>query len=502
MKIKLKASDFRVLEVPRAGFPAAGGRHFVYRVTKSKWTTLEAAERLAEAAGVDKRCVAFAGLKDRQGITTQFFSVEGGKRIHLTEPGLRVEHVGGSDEPVDSDCITGNAFDITVRELNAEDVRCYRRSKDVVRVQGVPNYFDDQRFGSLRHGQGFVVKEMIEGNLESALKRMLLYPSAYDPPRDAAFKGRLRRAWGDFATCVKLCHGGKHLSVFEHLARNPGDFAGAFRFVSQRLRLIHLYSFQSYLWNLCVSEYLRAEVPVERHLWLRTDMGPVLAFTKLDPPLDAQLLSRTFPLLAPDVRIEDPKIAECVERVLTNQNLTLAKLRVPGVEGFAFKAEERPILVVPRHWRAIRSEPDEEHPGLEKLRLRFELQRGSYATMIVKRLFAGSPEPLTPLAVLSHTGQPRYRKPLGMGIRESGDLPASMRPPGDAHPPAFRPRGKPWRGTPGDRPPGPRTFGGGREDRPRSGGSRGFEGRRAPRRGPGGDRPRAPRRGGPRRPRP
>jgi tRNA pseudouridine13 synthase len=394
---------------------------------------------------------------------------------------------------VDADCITGNAFDIMVRDLNPEDIRCYRRSKDVVRVQGVPNYFDDQRFGALRHGQGFVVKEMIAGELESALKRILLYPSPFDPPREAAFKGRLRRAWGDFEECVKLCRGGKHISVFEHLAKRPTDFAGAFRFVSQRIRLIHLYSYQSYLWNLCVSEYLRVKLPLEHQIFLPTDMGALVAYARLDPPLDTELLTRTFPLLAPDTKVDDRAMARAVDAVLEREGLTLARLAVPGVEGFAFKTEERPLVVTPRHWRAIRSEPDDVNPGAEKLRLRFELPRGSYATLVVKRLFASTlDKPAAPVE-LSKSGQPRYRKPLGMGIRESGDLPDSMRPKDERgrQERSERPRGR----------FGPKSDSGltrpGRFDRggarPRRGGTGGFRGgsSRFPRRG-------GPRRGGPR----
>ena len=91
--------------------------------------------------------------------------------------------------------------------------------------------------------------------------------------------------------------------------------------------------------------------------------------------------------------IDDPEIRRAVDEVLAREGITLDRLVVKGVEGFAFKPEERPLLVVPRHWRAIRSEPDELNDGAEKLRIRFELPRGSYATMVVKRLFVSTDPP-------------------------------------------------------------------------------------------------------------
>jgi tRNA pseudouridine13 synthase len=552
VKIKQRAADFRVREVLKTGFPETPGEHSIYRVTKSKYTTLEIVDRLAHEAGVDKRNIGFAGLKDRQGITTQYMSVEGGQRVQIQEPGLRIECIGNSNIPLASASVTGNSFDITVRELNEEDVRCYRRAREVVRTQGIPNYFDDQRFGALRHGQGFIVKEMIDGELESALKRILLYPSPFDPPRDAAFKGRLRRAWGDFQECVKLCRGGKHLSVFQHLAKEPGDFAGAFRFVSQRIRLIHLYSYQSYLWNLCVSEYLRRKLAPDNRLALPTDMGTILAFAKLEAPDESLLSSKTFPLLAPETEFHDPEVRSAVETVLEREKLTLSQLCVPGVEGFAFKPEERPLLVVPRHWRSVGPDHDDVNRGAEMLRLRFELPRGSYATMVVKRLFASPPTESMPAETTGPSGRAGtarpgarpFRKKLGLGIRESGDLPASMLPkePFDEFAPR-KPRGNariesnrsadyerpraPKRGGPGDRTFGRRPgMGPGRPadrgpdrpagrgpDRPPGRGPGRPHGRGpggpfrggpggSPRGGPGGPsrggRPRFPRRGGPR----
>lgn len=433
MKLKQRTGDFRVLEVLNDNIPQGGGEHRVYRVTKSKLTTIEAAEILAKEAGVEKRCVQFAGLKDRQGVTVQYISVEGGKRLQITQPGLKVEHVFDSKEPIESGWVKGNAFDITVRDLNREDVRCFREAREAVTDIGVPNYFDDQRFGSLRHGQGFVVKEMINGEIESALKRCLLFPSPFDPPHDAAFKGRLRRAWGEWEQCVRLCRGGKHISVFEHLVTHPTDFGGAFRYISTRIRLIHLYTYQSYLWNESVSEYLQKRITKGNQLRLLTDAGSVTAYREVDPTERARLLLKTFPLLAPDVKITDPDIRAAVSRVLERENLTLAKLKVPGVEGFAFKAEERPLVVVPKHMRAMKPEDDELAHGFSKIRLRFELPRGSYATMVVKRLFVTSEleqtrEPLRvggPAPNVEFTKKPRSTRVSQ--IREFGDIPASIR---------------------------------------------------------------------------
>ena len=74
MKLKSKPGDFVVREILRDGYLRPRGRFRVYRVTKRKSTSLEAAAFLARHAGVDAGEIGLAGLKDRQGITTQFMS--------------------------------------------------------------------------------------------------------------------------------------------------------------------------------------------------------------------------------------------------------------------------------------------------------------------------------------------------------------------------------------------------------------------------------------------
>ena len=47
------------------------------------------------------------------------------------------------------DLIDGNQFSITVRKLNDKDLASAADEIENVNVFGYPNYFDDQRFGSL-----------------------------------------------------------------------------------------------------------------------------------------------------------------------------------------------------------------------------------------------------------------------------------------------------------------------------------------------------------------
>ena len=81
MKLKQRVGDFRVRELLDRGYLSEKGDHRVYRVTKRKLTSVEAARAIAQEAGVEPNEVHIAGLKDRQGITTQYMSVARGKPV-------------------------------------------------------------------------------------------------------------------------------------------------------------------------------------------------------------------------------------------------------------------------------------------------------------------------------------------------------------------------------------------------------------------------------------
>lgn len=151
---KTAVEDFVVDE--RLPFELSGeGEHAWLHIQKRNTNTDWVAGLLAKAAGVRKRCVGYAGLKDRHGLTSQWFSV------HL--PGVEDPdwHVIESDEirilearrhsrKLRRGALKENRFHIVLRNLTSDnqvldkllDDRCQR-----IAEQGVPNYFGEQRFG-------------------------------------------------------------------------------------------------------------------------------------------------------------------------------------------------------------------------------------------------------------------------------------------------------------------------------------------------------------------
>ena len=92
-------------------------------------------------------------------------------------------------------------FELTVRALRRDDLRRLRMNLPLMREHGVVDYFDDQRFGNLTHGQGWLFKDLAAGRIEAALKTLLAAASPRDDERHRRFKQGLERHWGDWREC-------------------------------------------------------------------------------------------------------------------------------------------------------------------------------------------------------------------------------------------------------------------------------------------------------------
>lgn len=389
MKLKQRIGDFRVRELLAKGFIQERGDHAVYRVTKRKLTTQEAAAILAEEARVEPAEVAIAGLKDRQGITIQHMSVAGGRPVKVRSKELLIEQVGRSLEEVSSAVSLGNAFEILARDLDRGEVQAMRKNVPLVREHGVINYFDEQRFGNLKHGQGWIARDLMKGKAEAALRTFLTARSSHDNDRRRRFKEQVNALWGDWRGCRdEAGRYGQHHSVFEHLSKNPEGFAGAFQRVATRLRLIHLYAYQSHVWNRAVCELLRTVVPAERRLTLESLEGSLITFDGAAP---AAIVEREVFRLPGDglEDVEDQASLSLLEDELARQRMVPDEFRIQGIAGFQLKGEDRPLRVIPRHLRVRPAEEDPINPRARMIKVRFELPRGCYATLVVKRLLAG-----------------------------------------------------------------------------------------------------------------
>jgi len=386
MRLKRIQNDFRVFEVLDESF-MGNGSHTVYRVTKRGLTTPEALAKLAKEAGVEKKEVACAGLKDKDGITGQFMSVEGGRAVNFQDEQLTIRPIGKAPRALTSADSEGNSFEIVVRDLSGDDMRRIRHNLAQVKLAGVPAYFDDQRFGCLRHGQGFIVRLLLKGDAEAAARALVAAPSPYGSEPVEKYKKGILARWGKWEELASYCRGRRGQSMFQHLHENPGDFEGAMRVgVATTERTMHLFAYQSYLWNRAAALWVKELASGENLCWLPCDAGPLPVFRKLDDVQRRELQQASLPLLGPGVELNE-HAARLYKSVFRAEAAKMEDFLALDVPGFRPHAEDRKFLQTTQFLRAAPAERDEIYTRCQKMRLRFTLPRGQYATLVAKRLF-------------------------------------------------------------------------------------------------------------------
>ncbi len=385
MRIKQRPEDFSVKESYRFD-EVASGRYRVYLMDKQKLSTFDAVDRLRDAFGLKPGAISYCGLKDKQGRTEQLIAVDNAD-VDIQEPDLRLKYLGRTDEPLTAANTTSNRFSVTVRALEDQDLARATLTAAEVNRLGVVNYFDSQRFGSLKHGQGFIAKDLIRGDFEAALHNYLAKPSPLDRTDDAKVKGFWRDNWGKWNRRPPFAST-KYDRVLRSLREKPGDFVRAFLQIDSAYRALLLFTYQSYLWNEGVRRLLQLALPREHLFPLPYQAGTLLFHQDADADTLRYLRELTFPLLAADSKITDPKVKEAVDWVLGREKLTLQDLRIEEASRLLFfKHEERPLLIYPQKLVLGRPGEDELNPDRVKLNGAFTLPPGSYATLVVKRLF-------------------------------------------------------------------------------------------------------------------
>jgi tRNA pseudouridine13 synthase len=389
MKLKQQPEDFRVEEL--TDVRVGQGNFAFYRLEKKGWTTPDALQAVRRRWKITHQRLSYGGLKDRHAHTIQFFTILRGPQRRLTHHDVHVEYIGQVSRPYTSRDIRANRFEIAVRDLRPDDIRLAEDMLREVAAQGVPNYFDDQRFGSAADPEKFVARAIIQGDYERALR--LALAEAYEHDRAAARKEKaiLRNCWGDWARCKEQLPRGHARSLADYLAHHPDDYKGAVLRLRPELRGLYLSAYQSFLWNRMLARWLHDHCPAEQLVSVRLRLGSVPMHRHLDADSFQALQPLSLPL--PNARhpfeADDPR-AELMDAILHEDGLQREQLKLKGFRDLFFSKGERAALCMPAELRWRRG-TDEKNPGRQKLTLDFELPRGAYATLVVKRMATWPP---------------------------------------------------------------------------------------------------------------
>lgn len=248
MKIKEKPEDFIVKE--KLKLPLGEGNYTYFLLKKKQWNTIDAVQEIAHRLDIPEKKIQYAGIKDKQAVTEQHISIEGGSRgiEGLKIRDIELRYIGNGPERVHTGQLEGNEFEIVAREVE----------KGATPNKHMPNYFDEQRFG-IKNKNAEVGKALVKKDFKLACELLGLKAEGNH------YIGELQK--------------------------------------QGRLLNLYLHSYQSRLFNNMLSEYIK-----KNHRYAEISCGyEMLAF-----PTEETIEQVKFPLVSFDTEMEEEteKIAE------------------------------------------------------------------------------------------------------------------------------------------------------------------------------------------------
>lgn len=159
--IKELDEDFQVEEIPLY-LPSGEGQHIYLLIQRSSQTTKDVVNDLKKLFQVHETDIGFAGLKDKNALTTQWISLSLGANAQISEVKEKIEknleslnilEISKHTNKLKTSHLVGNKFKILLREVDENALEIANKIHAQIQVSGIPNYYGPQRFGSKNTNQ-------------------------------------------------------------------------------------------------------------------------------------------------------------------------------------------------------------------------------------------------------------------------------------------------------------------------------------------------------------
>jgi tRNA pseudouridine13 synthase len=333
-KLKQIPEDFIVKEISNVKLENSG--KFMYFILRKKnRNTLDVIKELSRQLGISEKNIGFAGSKDKHAFTEQMISIKGNKLSKLKIDNVSLELVGYGNKRISLGDLKGNNFEIVVRNLN----KC-----EFNQITFIENYYDEQRFS----------------NNNVAIGKHLINK--------------------EFKQAVVLID---DVKVKKFIEEHPKDFVGALKKLPMRLLKMYVHSFQSFLWNFMLADKLRKGDVLKE---VKYSMGEFV-FVNKKWDIDIPLLGFSSEFNSNNLDLDDLKLDYLKLDDLKLEYLEPADFIIRQIPELSMEGGMRESFVEIKSFKIGKKEKDELNQGKNKVKVSFFLPKGSYATMVIRKLF-------------------------------------------------------------------------------------------------------------------
>jgi tRNA pseudouridine13 synthase len=324
----------------------------------------QAIKELANSIRKGLFAIGYAGTKDRFAHTVQRISIfqpdlEAIKRFNHDR--IILKKFKWAKRKIRIGYLDANRFTITIREVDKKDA--IKVTNTIRKCKWFPNYFGQQRFGSLKNNNYDIGKLILKRDFKEAVIRMLTDYS--DQEREDVVRARIKlRKEMNFTDALTYFPQDlrNDRQILYYLSKNPEDNIDALQAIDSKTLLLLVNSVQSKIFNDILKKAL--------------DEG--IDFTK-----EGQ---KNCILVGYRTNFYEGRLGEIEQSVLKKHNLKLEDFNVTEIPFLRLKGSYRKAITTVDDM-TIETAEDEEFPGTKKITLSFTLPSGVYATTFLENFF-------------------------------------------------------------------------------------------------------------------
>jgi len=383
-------------------------RFTTFNLVKVNMDTFKAVKKITRALKIPYDSIKYSGLKDKKSISVQRISIKGNyiKRLrNLKLHDIFIRDINPTRKSVKLGSHLGNNFTVTIRNVEgSKNLRTnIKRITNFLTNFGFPNYFGLQRFGSIRPNSHIVGQFLLNDDYENAFKEYVLNTYSTEPNVSRKARNNLKKE-RNFEEAFKTFPLGLNYErkMIEYLIDNPGDYHGAINTLSYDLKRLLISSFQSFLFNKMLSLRVIKGLPL-----FKPNSGDVISILDefngnitpvtytygglydqyLDEALELNRASIVIPIIGSLTNLDDfPLMSSIFKEIAKKEKISESIFTSGVINKDEFKGSIRAMTVKPRDLKLTELSEDDLYKEKMKIKVEFSLQKGSYATMLIREI--------------------------------------------------------------------------------------------------------------------
>ena len=402
--LRTQPEDFSVREISDYPLENKDGRFLIADITAKHWETNLLIRELSNWLHISKQRIGFAGTKDKRATTKRamsFYNVKEEKLANVKIKNVDIENIYRSNIPIRIGFLKGNNFELVIRNIEKKVKKeNVRKSVSFFQKNGVfPNFYGIQRFGIIRPITHIVGKHIVKGDFKKAAMTYIANPIKGEDEEIFQLRKKLEETH-DYSESLKNYP--KKLNfekaILNKLVVDSKDFIGALKELPRNLITMFVYAYQSYLFNKILSERIRRKIPLNEAIigdiilpirkGVVDDKGIFVSdknIEKVNKQISKGKAVVSSVLFGSDSIFSEEEMGEIEHKIIEKEKILPRDFIIPDIPFISSSGSRRPIFTEVKKLDYKLFE-DDLNPGRQALILKFELQKGCYATSFIREI--------------------------------------------------------------------------------------------------------------------